>query len=300
MKKKLLLKIKILILFIILFIIAIFLYLIKSKIKFFYKKKVENNFKFNLNEEKKYNIPEPQVLQISEQSSKDNYINPEEKYLKNINKNKNVLNNDNKNIIIHKKWIFYGFNGIDYLEKIINKNKNEIEKLKKKFDQELENQNLKKQIQNEIEYICLKTFGETFYNDFKERKYLPDEIFGFYPYESYVERKKNQKTPQNLDNFIYNSFNFWQNWSNIVFFKKSKKSFLFNSLTIEQTKEKENNVFIIEYKGPKNLIQEDIDYYLGKINITFKNENNKQQKYNIYFNPVLNNISIYKEKFNHN
>ncbi|WP_153369063.1 hypothetical protein [Candidatus Phytoplasma sacchari] len=277
------------------------------------KKLLLGDNKTNINSEKiiKYNIPDPKVIKIDKWI--EEYTNLEKD--KTCEKQEEVKNNSfneqkrEKIIVIHKKWIFYGLNGLYFFDKVININKNKIEKLKKDFDYEEKNKNFDKmkKIQNEIQIIGLKTYGEYFYILMSKKncqKYLSnkDEILGFLPqYDSYMFKRETQKTPKNLDNYIYNAFDFWKNWDekNIVF-NKSKDSILYNFIKIYKSKEDQKNVLIIEYEGPKEIIkEEDIDYYIGKLNIDLNNDYNIYKKnYNIHFNPFSNTLSIFENEFN--
>ncbi|KXT29394.1 hypothetical protein AXA84_0039 [Candidatus Phytoplasma oryzae] len=216
-----------------------------------------------------------------------------------------IENNNNQNIImIKKKWIFYGLNGINFYKEKIIKNKNKIDKLKKIIDIEEKNKNVEKieKIKNQIEFIGLKTYGTSFY-DYINKKYLPKKIINFYPFDNLIELEKIQQEPKKFNNCIYDTFDQWNNWDNKIIFEKSEESLLFNYLTIMQEKKDGKNILILEYTGPKEILEEELmDYYLGKIKLSIiQNESNKDLniEYKCHFNPFFNTLSIYKEKFNY-
>ncbi|WP_341833660.1 hypothetical protein M33023_00750 [Candidatus Phytoplasma asteris] len=65
----------------------------------------------------------------------------------------------------------------------------------------------------------------------------------------------------------------------------------------QQHKSQGDNKLILKYKGPKHLLQEDKDYYLGRarlVNTDFKDSTN----FHLHFNPVRKTLSLYQEKHN--
>ncbi|KAB8122068.1 hypothetical protein ['Cynodon dactylon' phytoplasma] len=262
------------------------------------------------NKKKIIQIPDPQVFQIGkewykedeeyEEDEKDNDLN---QYCQDNSDNYIIKENQkSKTCMIHKKWFFFGINGLDnFIQKIIDKNQKEIEKLKNDIDSININPNINskdlekiEEIKKKIEFLGLKTYGTSFYNIMsKEKKYLLDEdkILIFWPYENYTEKLKLHKIPENLDNSLYNTFNLWNGWEDIVFFKKSKESWLYNFLTIKQLEVNKEKILLIEFKGPKEFLEDEdeMDYYLGQLIVPHL----EQKIYNFYFNPVLNSLSIY-------
>lgn len=80
--------------------------------------------------------------------------------------------------MIHKKWFFFGINGLDnFIQKIIDKNQKEIEKLKNDIDSININPNINskdlekiEEIKKKIEFLGLKTYGTSFYNIMSKEK----------------------------------------------------------------------------------------------------------------------------------
>ncbi|QKX95091.1 MAG: SAP53-like protein [Rapeseed phyllody phytoplasma] len=125
------------------------------------------------------------------------------------------------------------------------------------------------------------------------------------------ERLENQKEPSNLANYIKDRhpFDRW-NKRGLTYEETSINGFKFSRFDTEDDSQlylyvrlekqfKENssgNCLILKYKGPKNLIDEDKDYYLGRAwleNSEFNNEN-----FHLHFNPVRKTLSLYQDKHN--
>ncbi|MBP3059512.1 hypothetical protein FEF22_001815 [Texas Phoenix palm phytoplasma] len=158
----------------------------------------------------------------------------------------------------------------------------------------------------------LETYGKAFFEKI-ENKYLNEEKISFLGEEesSLTSRIKLLSEPNNLASYIKKRypFNHWKKYEDnynyltlngfeSASFKKESDSDLWLYIKIEKQKNKltGDNYLIIKYKGPKQLLGEDKDYYLGKAFI--QNSNFKLTDFNFYFNPKRKILSIFKEKNN--
>ena len=125
------------------------------------------------------------------------------------------------------------------------------------------------------------------------------------------ERLEKQKEPSNLANYIKDRHPF-DRWNNkgLTYKQTSVNEFEYSSFDTEidsqlniyiklEKQFKENssgNCLILKYTGPKDLIEKDKDYYLGRAHVS--NSNFELTNFNLHFNPVRKTLSLYQNKHN--
>ncbi|WP_232308843.1 hypothetical protein [Maize bushy stunt phytoplasma] len=161
--------------------------------------------------------------------------------------------------MIQIKYTFDGLNGIGYYQKQLNDKTNkkffELETIKDRLESQLEPDNL----------VC----------------YIKDR----HPFDRWNKRGATSE-----------DFGFINGFDSASFDMKDG-SFLRNNITFEkqQNEGPGNNKLILKYKGPKHLLQEDKDYYLGEIYT--HNDNFKLTHFHLHFNPVRpKKLKIIKEQ----
>ncbi|WP_268850173.1 effector [Candidatus Phytoplasma rubi] len=137
------------------------------------------------------------------------------------------------------------------------------------------------------------------------------ENIGSFELMKIQERLENQKEPSNLANYIKDRYPF-DRWNNkgLTYEETSINGFKFSSfdkkidsqLFIYVNLEKQfkedssGNCLILKYKGPKHLLDDDKDYYLGNAHVS--NSNFKLTNFHLHFNPVRKTLSLYQDKQN--
>nr|WP_308738527.1 AAA family ATPase [Candidatus Phytoplasma rubi] len=118
-----------------------------------------------------------------------------------------------------------------------------------------------------------------------------------------------QKEPSNLANYIKDRYPF-DRWNNkgltyeetsingfkFSSFDKKIDSQLFVYVNLEKQfkEDSSGNCLILKYKGPKHLLDDDKDYYLGNAHVS--NSNFKLTNFHLHFNPKRKTLSLYQDK----
>ncbi len=142
-------------------------------------------------------------------------------------------------------------------------------------------------------------------NNFKKKKGSHNDI------SIAQKRLEKQKEPSNLANYIKDRYPF-DRWNNkgLTYeetsvngfehaqFDTKHDSYLHYYINFEkQFKENSSgNCLILKYKGPKQFLDKDKDYYLGRARVS--NSNFKLTDFHLHFNPVRKTLSIYQDKHN--
>ncbi|MEC4559023.1 MAG: hypothetical protein U9532_02550 ['Conium maculatum' witches'-broom phytoplasma] len=166
-------------------------------------------------------------------------------------------------------------------------------------------------LKNELEEVGLATYGKDFFDQI-DHKYLKEHKTEFFNDNNISYRLKIKPEPSNLAIFIKNrhpfdrwnkrgatseDFGFIDGFDSASFYKKDD-SYLLRYINFEKQKNKGpgGNYLILKYKGPKNFLEEDKDFYLGTI--FTHNDQFFLTDFYLYFNPVRNTLSIFKNKHN--
>ncbi|MDV3166637.1 MAG: AAA family ATPase, partial ['Waltheria sp.' little leaf phytoplasma] len=126
-------------------------------------------------------------------------------------------------------------------------------------------------------------------------------------------RLQNQPEPSNLACYIKDRYPFdcWNdqglpcthfpiNDFEYSQFDKEIDSYLYIYIKIEKQfrKDADGNCLMLKYNGPKYLIEEDKDYYLGRARVP--DSNSKSTNFHLHFNPVRKTLSLYQDKHHNN
>jgi hypothetical protein len=127
-----------------------------------------------------------------------------------------------------------------------------------------------------------------------------------------LDRLESQPEPSNLVCYIKNlhPFDRWNEdgdtydfttlngFAHAHFYTKNCSYLHYNIMFEKQQNEGPgDNKLILKYKGPKHLLNEDKDYYLG--NAFVHDANFKLTHFHLHFNPVRKTLSIFKDKHNY-
>ncbi|MDO8030274.1 AAA family ATPase ['Planchonia careya' phytoplasma] len=128
------------------------------------------------------------------------------------------------------------------------------------------------------------------------------------------ERQRTQKEPDNLAPFANQPFAQWfEEESNLEYSEYSAprpgwNKFLTTTWHKQDDSLLSSNIKVrhlydehrieLDFNGPKQLLAQDQDYYLGYTILCTGNFGLKRQKYYFHFNPVRNLLSVYTQKYN--
>ncbi|BAD04660.1 MAG: hypothetical protein QS2022_3390 [Candidatus Phytoplasma asteris] len=133
----------------------------------------------------------------------------------------------------------------------------------------------------------------------------------FYELGTIKDRLETQKEPPNLVCYIKDRHPF-DRWNNrgLTYEETSVNGFehaqfdmkddshLYSNINFEEQFKKDSggNCLILKYKGPKDLIEKDKDYYLGRARVD--DSNFKLTDFHLHFNPKRKTLSLYQNKHN--
>ncbi|GLH60901.1 hypothetical protein PAWBP_6390 [Paulownia witches'-broom phytoplasma] len=72
--------------------------------------------------------------------------------------------------------------------------------------------------------------------------------------------------------------------------------YLYVRLEKQFKEDSSGNCLILKYKGPKQILDDDKDYYLGHAHVS--NSNFKLTDFHLHFNPKRKTLSLYQDKHN--
>ncbi|WIA07871.1 MAG: putative secreted protein [Candidatus Phytoplasma cynodontis] len=127
----------------------------------------------------------------------------------------------------------------------------------------------------------------------------------------YQQRISNQKEPSDLL-FVQKPFKDWDAaillgkehyFGGHCFHKNDDSLIYYNIYPFNVNEERYEITF--DFKGPKYLLDEDKDYYIGDASLPYSPEQKRvwvglypRKECHLHFNPVRNTLSVYTEKFN--
>ncbi|MDV3166636.1 MAG: hypothetical protein Q8807_03175 ['Waltheria sp.' little leaf phytoplasma] len=219
---------------------------------------------------------------------------------------------DNKKCTMIKvKYTFDGLNGVGYYEQ----QKLKAQQLLKERDlleKEAQEKNLQSYLNRRM--IDINAAPNNPELDHLSQKIMKnrDELIKINQ-KLVLERLQNQPESSNLACYIKDRYPFdcWNdqglpcthfpiNDFEYSQFDKEIDSYLYIYIKIEKQfrKDADGNCLMLKYNGPKYLIEEDKDYYLGRARVP--DSNSKSTNFHLHFNPVRKTLSLYQDKHHNN
>ncbi|MDV3166565.1 MAG: hypothetical protein Q8807_02735 ['Waltheria sp.' little leaf phytoplasma] len=218
---------------------------------------------------------------------------------------------DKKCTMIKVQYTFDGLNGVGYYEQ----QKLKAEQLFKERDlleKEAQAKNLQSYLNRRM--IDINSVPNNPELDHLSQKIMKnhDELIKINQ-RLVLDRLQNQPEPSNLACYIKDCYPF-DRWNNqgldytktsingFKFFRSDTRidSYLDGYIKIEKQfyEDAYGNCLILKYNGPKYLIEEDKDYYLGSAQVS--DSNFELTNFHLHFNPVRKTLSLYQEKHHNN
>ncbi|QKX95731.1 ATP-binding protein [Candidatus Phytoplasma asteris] len=217
-------------------------------------------------------------------------------------------------------YTFDGLNGINYYNRRYTQIQSELTNINQQLTK-IRQENKIPQLEQEL--VTLNQTPDKYEQTIKDKnqeiidikndlKTLPTQEESLRKELKLVEnRRELQKEPSNLANYIREGYPFDRsNNRGFNYEKTSVNGFEFSSFDIKNesqlfvyvdlekqfNEDSGGNCLILKYKGPKDLIEKDKDYYLGRAHIS--NSNFKLTNFHLHFNPVRKTLSLYEGKHN--
>ncbi|MBT1576945.1 AAA family ATPase ['Elaeagnus angustifolia' witches'-broom phytoplasma] len=221
---------------------------------------------------------------------------------------------------IECRYTFDGLNGINYYNRRYSQIQTELNDINQQLTK-IHQENKISQLEQEL--VALNQTPDKYEQTIKDKnqeiidiknklKTLPAQEESLRKELKLVDnRRELQKEPSNLANYIKDRYPF-DRWNNkgLTYeetsvngfehaqFDTKHDSYLHYYINFEkQFKENSSgNCLILKYKGPKQFLDKDKDYYLGRARVS--NSNFKLTDFHLHFNPVRKTLSIYQDKHN--